>query len=71
MLWNTRKHWKKWRHGHEIDKRDQKFEAKLLLKQLLSKRWPWYSNYAIRISLNPNVEDILEHKLGRGLEFKG
>ena len=54
-----------------MDKRDQKFEAKLLLKQLLSKRWPWYSNYAIRISLKPNVEDILEHKLDRGLEFKG
>ena len=67
MLRNTRKHWKNG-DSHEIDKRDQKFEAKLLLKQPLSK--PWYSNYAIRISWKSNVEDILEHKLDRGLEFK-
>ena len=67
MLRNTRKHWKNG-DSHEIDKRDQKFEAKLLLKQPLSK--PWDSNYAIRISLKSNVEDILEHKLDKGLEFK-
>ena len=51
-----------------MDKTNQKFEVKLLLKQLLSKSW--YSNYAIRISLKPNVEDILKHKLGQGLEIK-